>query len=177
MPLADAPSVERLLLRYLAVFGPASVADMRNWSRLTGLREAVEPLRPRLRVFADENGRELLDLPDAPLPDPDTPAPPRFLPEYDNAFLGHEDRSRITFAAGDNLGTRPYWRGALLVDGFVTGTWKLERAKGETVLVVGLYRKLSRAEKADVSGEAEDLLAFHAEEGDGQEVRYEPLAS
>ena len=122
------PSIDEVVLRYLGAFGPATVADVSSWSRLTGMREVVERLRPRLRVFRDERGRELFDLPDAPRPDPDTPAPSRFLPEYDNVLLSHADRSR--FVRDDRRGqpwTAPIIHGTVLHDGTIAGTWHIER--------------------------------------------------
>jgi winged helix DNA-binding protein len=124
---ADEPDVDALILRYLAAFGPATTADIRTWSGLTGLREAVERVRPRLRACADERGGELLDVEDGPLPDPETPAPPRFLPEYDNVILGYADRSRILAGRGPGLPfPRGSWIGSLLVDGFYRANWRVD---------------------------------------------------
>jgi hypothetical protein len=137
--LEDDPSLEDVVLRYVAAFGPASVADVTTWCRLTGLRQIVERLRPQLVTFRDERGRELFDLPDAPRPDPGTRAPVRFLPEYDNLLLSHDDRSRFV-SASDRAALGPGWAvgwGAVLHDGRVRGRWRAEEA-GLTVRHVPL---------------------------------------
>jgi hypothetical protein len=127
-PLRAGQPPDEIILRSLAAFGPATTADMRTWSCLPGLREVVERLRPRLRTFRDDHGRELFDVPGAPLPDPDVPAPTRFLPEYDNVLLSHADRSRVVGGderrafpdAGPNVG-------AVLVNGFGRTIWRITR--------------------------------------------------
>jgi hypothetical protein len=161
-PLATRPSLADVVLRYLAAFGPATVADVAAWSRLTGLRKVVESLRPGLATFRDERGRELFDLPDAPRPDPRTPAPPRFLPEYDNVLLSYADRSR--FHADGALG-RPAGpaKGTVLVDGVVRAIWRREGA----VLVVE-HGRLSKRAAAAVAAEGARLLHLL---GDGAAVR------
>ncbi|MFE9933485.1 winged helix DNA-binding domain-containing protein [Streptomyces sp. NPDC005533] len=151
-----AQPLDDVVLRYLAAFGPASVKDMQIWAGLTRLREAFERLRPGLEVFRDENGVELFDLPDAPRPDPDTPAPPRFLPEFDNLLLSHADRTRVV--APEFKGRT--WSGnqahcTLLVDGFVAGLWKAEGA----VLTVELFGRVSKAQKEEIVAEGEQLIA------------------
>ena len=141
-PLETAPSLEGVVLRYLAAFGPASVADVTTWCRLTGLRQVVEGLRPRLVTFRDERGRELFDLPEAPRPGPDTRAPVRFLPEYDNVLLSHDDRSRFISASVRAL-LGPGWAvgwGAVLSDGVVRGRWRAEEG-GLTVRHVPLAKR------------------------------------
>ncbi|MFI8194877.1 winged helix DNA-binding domain-containing protein [Streptomyces sp. NPDC085946] len=155
-PAGPAPAPDAVVLRYLAAFGPASVRDMQTWAGLTRLRAAFERLRPRLVTFRDESGVELFDLPDAPRPDPDTPAPPRFLPEFDNLLLSHADRTRVV--PPEHKGRT--WQGntayrTLLVDGFLAGVWRLE----ERALVVEPFGRLTADRRDEVTAEAERMLA------------------
>jgi Winged helix DNA-binding domain len=158
-PLAASPSLDELILRYLAAFGPATAADVATWSWLTGIREVLDRLRLRLVTYRDERGRELFDVPDAPFPDPETPAPVRFLPEYDNIVLSHDDRTRVI----DRKLTEPIWlRGSILVDGFVRGTWRHDQKGRESTLRIGLFDSLTPSDRADVEAEGERLRTFLA---------------
>ncbi|MFV0132930.1 winged helix DNA-binding domain-containing protein [Streptomyces sp. HMX87] len=155
-PAEPAPSPDATVLRYLAAFGPASVKDMQTWSGLTRLRDAFERLRPRLVTFQDPAGTELFDLPDAPRPDPDTPAPPRFLPEFDNLLLSHADRTRVV--PPEHRGRN--WRGnqahrALLVDGFLAGVWRLD----DDALVIEPFDRLTEAQRDEVTAEGLRMLS------------------
>jgi hypothetical protein len=175
-PQERSPSPDRAVLRYLAAFGPATMGDVRTWSGLTGLREVIERLRPGLITFQDEKGRELFDLPDAPRPDPDMPAPPRFLPVFDNVVLSHADRGRIVSNEHRRriLSEEGFGLGAVLVDGFVRGTWKL--SKGGSLEIRALDR-LTRNERSAVAEEGARLLEFLAEDRDGHDVRFTDFAT
>ncbi|MEU0206902.1 winged helix DNA-binding domain-containing protein [Streptomyces canus] len=155
-PAPAGPTPDATVLRYLAAFGPASVKDMQTWAGLTRLRDAFDRLRPRLRTFRDENGVELFDLPDASRPAEDTPAPPRFLPEFDNLLLSHADRTRVVpkeYWGRSWQGNQAYC--TLLVDGFLAGVWKLT----EDTLVVQPFYRLSKAQQKDVTAEGQRMLA------------------
>jgi DNA glycosylase AlkZ-like len=164
-PLARRPSIDDLVLRYFGAFGPATVADVATWSRLTGLREVVERLRPRLRPFRDERGRELFDLPDAPRPDPETPAPVRFLPEYDNVLLSHSDRSRFITDEQRRAFSRVEGRirGTVLSDGFVFGVWQRER---DGTLVVSYAERATKRALAAVAAEGKRFLRLIVADAD-----------
>ncbi|MEP7022876.1 MAG: winged helix DNA-binding domain-containing protein [Actinomycetota bacterium] len=159
-PLEPGP----LLGRYLAAFGPASVRDAQMWSGLTRLQEVADDLGAQLRRFRDEDGRELLDLPDGPLPDPGTPAPPRFLPEYDNVLLSYASRARILTGnraiplPPGNGGTR----GTVLVDGFFAGIWHAARNPEQVTLHIETFEPLTKADASAVTEEGLELLAFIA---------------
>jgi hypothetical protein len=140
------------------------------------LREVVERLRPDLRTFRDERGRELFDLPEAPLPDPNAQAPPRFLAEFDNLILSHADRSRVLSddhrrRIASSNGMVP---GTVLVDGFVRGTWKIERERGAATLQVTPFEPLSAPDRDALAEEGGRLLAFAAAEAQTHDVRFAP---
>ncbi|MEU8954843.1 crosslink repair DNA glycosylase YcaQ family protein [Streptomyces sp. NPDC048518] len=125
------------------------------------MRDVFERLRPRLRTLRDENGVELFDLPDAPRPDADTPAPARFLPEYDNLLLSHADRGRVVPAEYKGRtweGNQPYC--VFLLDGFLAGVWRLrEDAKaGTATLTIEPFGKPSRAQRDELAEEAERMM-------------------
>lgn len=148
--------VDGLVLRYLEGFGPASVKDMQTWAGLTRLREAFERLRPALVTFRDERGVELFDLPDAPRPDAGTPAPPRFLPEFDNLLLSHADRARVVppeFKGRNTSGNQS--RCAVLVDGFLAGVWANEGG----VVTVELFREVAGGVREEIAAEGDAMAA------------------
>ena len=159
-PETHAPVEARaeILRRYLAAFGPATVRDIGAWSMMhvPELNAALALLE--LRRFRDENGRELLDVARAPLPDADTPAPVRFLPKWDNVLLAFADRTRVLPEPYRKtvIGTNGDVAQTFLVDGFVAGTWTV--AKGRVALAP--FAPLSRAARREVREEAERLEAF-----------------
>ncbi len=152
--IANEAPPDELVLRFLHAYGPATAADVQTFSGLPAQRAVLQRLRPQLRTFEDERGRELFDVPDAPLPDPKTPAPVRFLPDFDNVLLSHQDRTRILprpFASPGGIG-----KPMVLVDGFVAATWKLTK----TALDIQPLRALTTRERQAVTKEAQQLLAF-----------------
>ncbi|MFH9395472.1 winged helix DNA-binding domain-containing protein [Streptomyces sp. NPDC017556] len=171
-PAEPAPAPDATVLRYLGAFGPASVMDFQSWSGLTRTKEVFERLRPRLLTFRDERGVELFDLPDAPRPDPGTPAPPRFLPEFDNLLLGHADRTRVIAPVNkgrNGVGNQAY--GSVLIDGFFDAVWRVEREDGTAILTVQPLRSLVRAERAEITEEAARMLTVMTDATD-HDVRF-----
>jgi hypothetical protein len=163
-PEAHDPTEARaeILGRYLAAFGPASRRDIVQWTMMhvPEIGRALDRLEP-LRRFRDEHGRELLDVPRAPLPEPKTPAPVRFLPKWDNVLLAFADRTRVLPEQYRKTVIRMNGDVAqtFLVDGFVAGTWRVEDGR----VVPEPFTPLSRPVRREVEDEAGRLEAFLAD--------------
>jgi hypothetical protein len=174
VPDAAPPALDRqsLVLRYLAAYGPASIADMQSWSGLTGLKTEFDVVRDQLVTFIDETGRTLYDLPGAPRPDPDTPPPVRLLPLYDNVILGYANRRRMFSEATENrAGMRQDTKPAILIDGAVAAGWKIAVKKAVATIAIEPYRPLLAREKRELAPEALAFLKFmRPDAGDWQEM-------
>ncbi|HYI26160.1 MAG TPA: winged helix DNA-binding domain-containing protein [Thermomicrobiales bacterium] len=163
-------TVEDVIRRYLRAFGPATVADIQAWSGLTGLRTPVDRMRHSLVAYRNERGRELFDVEDGVFADPESPAPVRFLPGYDNLTLSHADRTRVI----DDAVRKALWtpNGApnpvFLVDGRVAGAWKVEAGSARTKLALRSFFPVSQEVRIEALQEGRRLLDFLAPETEGQ---------
>jgi hypothetical protein len=177
-PLKTDAAAHALALRYFAAFGPASVQDFQNWTGLGGMRSVIDDLRPQLRTFRDERGRELFDLPDAPRPSADEEAPVRFLPEFDHVLLGYAERARIV--ADEHrpaLQTKNLIVPAIvLIDGFVAGLWTTETKKGVARLVVKPLIAVSKPVRNALTDEGGALLRFLEPEAKSHVVDFDKPA-
>lgn len=159
--VTEEEGLDHLVRRYLGGFGPAPLRDVASWAGVpsTFLKPSVERLE--LRRFSDEAGKELLDLPRAPLPDPETPAPVRFLPHWDTTLLAHARRTGI-LPEGHRERMfhvrNPFSVGGLLVDGRVAGAWSQKDGR----VLLELYERLPKSVTREVEEERERLEAFHA---------------
>jgi hypothetical protein len=168
-----------LVRRYLAAFGPASINDMQIWCRLTKLAAEFEALRNELVAFVSEDdGRTLYDLPDAPRPDPDTPAPVRFLPLYDNVYLGFDNRRRMLQTADmKRINLFADFKPAVLVDGVIAAGWVVSMGKkGAARLDIEPYRKLTKTQIRELEKEGQAFLGFMAENATAREVVVAPFS-
>jgi hypothetical protein len=185
---ASPAALAQLVTRYLGAFGPATVRDVQAWSGLTGLKAVLEQLRPAVVTFRDEQGAELFDLPTAPRPGEDAPAPPRLVAEFDNLILSHAERSRVI---GPGATKKIYTAngiipGTVLIDGFVAGMWRLDRSRDAGTVTIELFgrdgspgpgaERAGRAERDALADEAGRVLAFGAP-GTAHQVRFAPLGS
>jgi hypothetical protein len=170
----EPPALAGLVTRYLGAFGPATARDVAAWSGLTALRPVMEELRPLLVTFRDEENNELFDLPSAPRPDGDLPAPVRLAAEFDNLLLAHADRSRVVSPADLRrfYTINGIFPGSVLIDGFVAGIWRLAAGKGTATLTIELFG--SSREHDQVAQEAERMLAFCAPDA-AHEIRFAPI--
>ncbi|MEA2155014.1 MAG: hypothetical protein QOE11_1154 [Solirubrobacteraceae bacterium] len=166
------PAPAALVSRYLAAFGPASAADAQAWSGVKGLKAVLHGMRDELDVFADERGRELFDLPGAPRPDPGVKAPPRFLPEFDNLVLAHDDRTRLIADEHRPLVTTKNLRvrATFLVDGVVAGTWTIGVRRKVATVHLAPFSRLAKGAAKSLEQEGEALVRFAEPEATGHAV-------
>jgi len=158
--VGEADALEHLVRRYLAGFGPASLADLGSWAGLPLTR--VRPVLERVgtRRFRDDQGGELFDLPGAPLPEPGTPAPPRFLSTWDANLLVHARRTQLLperYRPRIFHVRAPHSFPTFLVDGAVAGTWRHREGRVQ----LEPFEPLPRATRRELEAEAERLAAFH----------------
>jgi hypothetical protein len=148
--------------RYLTAFGPARRTEIADWAGLDVKDIGASLERLRLRRFRDDEGKELVDLPRAPLPDPATPAPPRFLPTWDATLLVHARRTQIL---SEEYRPRifntkaPNSFNTFLIDGQVAGTWRFEDGR----IAISPFYRLDTRSRRELDDEAERLAAFHAD--------------
>jgi Winged helix DNA-binding domain len=172
-PPANMPSIDTVLTRYVAAFGPVTVMDAQVWCGLTKLGEVFERLRPGLIAFRDEAGRELFDLPDAPRPDPDRPAPPRFLYDFENLLLSYADRSRmIAPETVRGIERTQESLSTFTLDGFVAGIWGVQRDRGRATLTITPHARLSKTDATALADEGAGLLAFLAADAADRDIRF-----
>jgi hypothetical protein len=157
-----AVSPATLVRRYLAAFGPASVADAQTWSGLPKLGPVFDAMRAELSTFRDERKRELFDVSEAPRPAADTPAAVRFVPDWDNVVMGHQDRSRVI---ADEHRARISSRNlqiaaTFLVDGMVAGSWSIARKGRAATLVMTPFVKIAKKDRTALEDEGERLIRF-----------------
>jgi hypothetical protein len=173
------PTLSRLDLvrRYLAAYGPATIQDMQTWCRLTKLSAEFRALDSELVSFEDEDGRVLYDLPDAPRPSADTPAPIRFLPLYDNAYLGFDNRRRMLMDIDlKRLNMFANFKPAVLIDGVIAGGWVVSRKKDAARLEIEPYHKLNRKQVRELEQEGEPFLRFMEEQAKEYVVEVQSFA-
>lgn len=174
------PTLSRIDLvhRYLAVFGPASINDMQIWCRLTKLSAEFKTLEKELVVFESEDGRVLYDLPDAPRPPADIPAPVRFLPLYDNAYLGYDNRRRMLSESDmKRINIFENFKPGVLVDGVISAGYVVSRKKDTARLEIEPYHKLTKTQVREVEKEGEAFLRFMEEGAKGYTVEVLPFAA
>jgi hypothetical protein len=174
-PTEDA-AIDRLIRRCLAAFGPVSLADIAKFGGQVParIRPVLTRIAPTLATFTDEHKRVLYDLPGSPRPDAGTAAPVRFLPRYDELLIAYQHRDRVM---PERYRAKIYSKNAiveavLLVDGMGAGTWGYQRVRGEAILRIEPFARLSTRDRAAALEEGERLVRFLVPEAKTHAVRF-----